>query len=69
MVKSFCSSLFVGKALAEVILKDARFGMLALRVAAELVSWSVGALAIMSEVWPSADLPWNQGLDLWGLPQ
>lgn len=67
-VKSFCS-LFVGKALAEVILKDARFGMLALRVAAELVSWGIDALAVVSEVWPSADLPWNQGLDLWGLPQ
>lgn len=26
-------------------------------------------VAPVSEVWPCADLPWNQGQDLWGLPQ
>lgn len=36
-------------------------------------SWTMGALAmevaLVSEVCPCADLPWNQGLDLWGFPQ
>lgn len=41
----------------------ARYGILALRVAAELVSWGMCELAVevasVSEVWPCEDLPWN----------
>lgn len=70
MVKAviFC----VWEALVMEIPRGARYGTLALRVAAELVSWGMHELAVevapVFEAWPCEDLPWNQGLSLWDLP-
>lgn len=61
------------KALAREIPHGAKCGVLALRVAIELVSCVMGALAVgitpVPEVCPGAGLPRNRGPGLWGLPQ
>lgn len=61
------------KALAREIPHGAKCGVLALRVATELVSWGMCALAVevalVPKVCPCSGLPWNQGPGLWGLPQ